>query len=160
MFTFNDICNIAVQIERNGETTYRRASSATDDPEIAATLDWMADQERHHAQWFESIQSAKPMTAEQEEMEAMGKSLLQEMIKGNEFLLSQSDLEQSESIVEVLEKSKTFEQDTILFYEFLLDVIDDKESIRKMNRIIEEENNHVRELDRLEKLDSREQVKA
>jgi len=160
MFTFNDICNIAVQIERNGETTYRRAGNAANNPEISATLNWIADQEWQHAQWLESIRSTKPMTAEQREMEAMGKTLLQEMVKGNDFLLSQSELERTGTVAEILEKSKLFEQDTILFYKFLLHLMDDEESIVKMKKIIEEEKNHIRELDRLEKLDHRERIDA
>ncbi len=160
MFTLNDICNIAVQIERNGEVTYRRAGDAARDPEIAATLVWMADQECQHAQLFESIRSTKPLTAEQRKMEAVGKSLLQDMVKGNEFLLRQSELERSESVTEVLEKSKAFEQDTIVFYNFLLDFVDDVDSLLKMKRIIEEEKNHIKELDRLETLGSKERIGA
>jgi rubrerythrin len=160
MFTFNDICNIAVQIERNGEITYRRAGDAAQDPEIAATLAWMADQESQHAQWFESIRSTKPLTAEQREMEAVGKNLLQDMVKGNEFLLSQSELQRSESITDILEKSKAFEQDTIVFYNFLLDFVDDADSLLKMKHIIREEKNHIKELDRMEKLGSKERIGA
>jgi len=150
MFTLADIRNIAVQIERNGEETYRKASQLARDPEIAKTLAWMAKEERHHAQWFETIRSAKPLTQEQRDIEAMGRTLLQNMVKDSTFLLDPKELERSETVREVLAISKTFEQDTIVFYEFLLGFLEDEASIRQMNVIIEEERNHICELERLE----------
>ncbi len=151
MFTVADICNIAIQIEKNGEETYRRAGETVQNAEIASILNWMADQEQKHARWFKSIRTTKPLSAEQMEAEAIGKNLLQEMVKGNDFLLRQSELERFQSIAEVLAKSKTFERDTIIFYKFLLDLVDEEDSIQLLNKIIEEETNHIRELERLEK---------
>lgn len=151
MFTAADICNIAVQIEKNGEATYRLVAGASRDPEIVAALNWMANQERQHAQWFESIRPTRQESVEQQEMEEMGRTLLQEMIKDNDFLITQDDLTRIVSAGEVLARSKALEEDTILFYRFLLDLFDDGEAIRLILRIIEEEENHIHELERLEK---------
>ncbi len=158
MFTFTDIVNIAIQIEKNGEQTYRSAGIAARNPETATRLIWMADQENQHAQWLKSISSTVTMTDEQKEMAEVGKTLLQEMIKGNEFLLSRNELERSESVDEILAKSKSFEQDTILFYQFLLDLLEDQESVMQMRRIIDEEKNHIHKLEDLEKASAREQI--
>jgi len=150
MFTVGDIRNIAIQIERNGEETYRKASTAAKDPQVAEMLAWMADEEKHHAKWFAKLQSNKPLTAEQQEMEAVGRTLLQEMIKGNNFLLDQDELQNAKNVQEVLALSKTFELDTILFYEFLIGFLDDEEVIDQLKRIIEEERNHYRQLEQIE----------
>ena len=152
MFTLADIRNIAIQIERNGEETYRKAGKAARNPKIAKALDWMADEERRHAQWFETIRSTRPLTQEQQERESMGRILLQDMVKGNTFLLDQRELEHAETVMEIVVRSKALEQDTIIFYEFLLSFLDDDESIRKMEIIIGEERNHVRELERMEEI--------
>lgn len=149
MFTIADIRNIAIQIERNGEETYRNAGSVARDPDIAKTLIWMADQERSHAQWFETLRSTRPLTPEQEDMEEMGRTLLQDMVKGNPFLLDEKNLEAAQTVAEVLAISKAFEQDTIVFYEFLLGVLDDDGSIRQLKTIIGEERKHICELERL-----------
>jgi rubrerythrin len=150
MFTIGDIRNIAIQIERNGEKTYRTASKAAADPAISEMLTWMANEEERHAKWFADLRSTKPMTAEQLEMEAMGRTLLQDMIKGNSFLLDQKELERAENIKEIISKSKTFEQDTILFYEFILGFLDDKETNRQLETIIDEERNHIKQLELME----------
>jgi len=161
MFTIGDIRNIAIQIERNGEETYRNAAKAAKDPEVAKVLNWMADEEGRHAKWFSNLRSSKPLTAEQQEIEAVGRTLLQDMIKGNSFLLDENELQNSKSVEEVVAKSKIFELDTILFYEFLVDFLDDHEAIVQLKRIIEEERNHINQLEFMEtskNCDSREHL--
>lgn len=150
MFSIADIRNIAVQIEKNGENTYKRASLACKSPEIAEFLASMAEDERRHGQWLATITSNKPLTAEQQEMEQVGRRLLQEMVKDNPFLLDQGDLEGATDIREVLTRSKSFEEDTILFYQFIEDLLDDQDAVRQMRKIISEERNHLAQLELLE----------
>lgn len=149
MFTFGDIKNIAIQIERNGEASYLNASKVSTDPKITEMLLWMAEQERKHANWFETIQATKPLTQEQKEMEAVGQTLLQDMVKGNDFLLDEKNLEQSGSVKEVLDISISFEEDTILFYNFLLDFLDDDEDREQLQKIIAEEQSHITQLEKM-----------
>jgi rubrerythrin len=154
MFTFGDIRNIAVQIEKNGEETYRNASKKAKDPQVAEVLTWMADEEKRHAQWFTKLQSNNTLTPEQQEMEAVGRSLLQDMIKGNSFLLDENELQNAKNVEEVIAISKSFELDTILFYEFLIGFLDDKEAIEQLRKIINEEHNHIKQLELIENPES------
>jgi len=150
MFTVADIRNIAIQIEHNGEATYRRAAELADDMLIVQALLWMADEEARHARWFEQIRSDKPLTEEQKEMENIGRVLLQEMVKGNNFLLDVEELRRAKTVKEVLIRSKAFEEDTVLFYEFLLGFMDDEEAAEQLRKIITEEKNHVKKLIEIE----------
>ncbi len=154
MFTIGDIKNIAVQIERNGEESYRRASTITKDPEIAEILIWMAEQESKHAGWFANLRSDQPLSAEQKEIEEMGRTLLQDMVKGNDFLLDRNNLESAETVKDIINISKDFEQDTILFYEFLLGFIEDQETCAQLQDIITEERDHINQLEELENANS------
>lgn len=151
MFTIGDIRNIAIQIEKNGEETYRNASKAAKDPAVAEMLAWMADEEKNHAKWFTNLQSSKPLTPEQQEIESMGRTLLQNMIKGNNFLIDESELVNAKNVEEVVARSKTLELDTILFYEFLIGFLDDKEATLQLKKIIAEERNHIKNLEIMEK---------
>jgi rubrerythrin len=146
MFTIGDIKNIAIQIEQNGEESYRAASQISKDPKITEILLWMAEEEKRHANWFANLQSSKPLTSEQKEIEAMGKALLQDMIRGNNFLLDQEGLNSAQTVQEVIDISRSFEEDTILFYEFLLGFMDDDETSAQLKTIIEEEKGHIRKL--------------
>lgn len=150
MFTIGDISNIAVQIERNGEEAYRKASKAAGDAHVAEILNWMADEEKRHAKWFSQLKSSKPLSPEQQELEKMGRTLLQDMIKGNNFLLDEDALQNAESVGEVIEKSKELESETILFYEFLTGFLEDQEAIQQLEVIIAEERNHIKQLELLD----------
>jgi len=149
MFTFGDIRNIAVQIEKNGEESYLNASKVSTDPKVTEMLLWMAEQEHKHAAWFKNLKTTKPLTQEQQEMEAVGQTLLQDMVKGNDFLLDTKNLEQSGSVREVLDISISFEEDTILFYNFLLDFLDDEDDRQQLQMIIAEEQSHITQLEQM-----------
>ena len=151
MFTVSDIRNIAIQIESNGEETYRTAARLTDDLRVSSVLARMADDEARHARWFERIQSTRPLTAEQKEMEQIGRVLLQDMIKGNAFLLQADALTGAETVQEVLVQAQGFEADTVLFYEFLLGFIDEEETKDALAQIIVEERSHLANLQGLDR---------
>jgi len=149
MFTVDDIREIAIQIEKNGEQAYRQAASTSQDPLIGEIFIWMADEERRHGEWFAAITSDKELTDEDLEMERMGRALLQEMVAGQTFSLEQEQLGEVRTFAEMLAQSRSFEQDTILFYEFLKGVIDDPETQSQLDVIIAEERRHHEQLGEL-----------
>ena len=151
MFTIADIKDIAIQIEKNGEKSYREAARKASAPEIAEIFNWMADEEKRHAQWFETIHSDAELTEEQQEIEKMGRKLLQEMVEGQTFSLEQDELAKATSFQEMISSSMGFEKDTILFYEFLKGLISDESAVQQLEVIIAEEQNHF---DRLEELEA------
>lgn len=152
MFTLADIRNIAVQIEQNGEATYRLAANQAADPQVKKMLSWMADEERQHAEQFNSILVNKPLTVEQAELEAMGRSLLQDIVRSQTFSLEQQQLGQALNLEELLHQSIEFETDTIDFYQFLAGFLDDAEAIAQMQGIIEQEQGHVQQLEQILKI--------
>jgi rubrerythrin len=152
MFTLNDICSIAVQIEKNGERIYRAAGRKTDDPQTSQLFNWMADEEMHHAQWFKSLDLPSRVPPGHEEIESMGRSLLQEMMKDQAFSLEEERLLEVADLDRLFELSMEFEQDTILFYEALRSFIDDDDTVLQLNRVISEEDGHLHQLERLKGL--------
>ena len=149
MFTLSDIRDIAVQIERNGEESYQKASEAVVDSRVAVIFRWLAEEERRHARYFASLAMTKQLSAEQSEIEVMGRSLLQSMVRDKTFSLDQERLNSVESLGEMLNQARIFEQDTVLFYRFLRDIVDDPAVKQQLDVIIEEENRHAALLGRL-----------
>jgi rubrerythrin len=149
MFTLDDIRNIAIQIERNGGQAYRSAAKHADDPQLRHMFDWMADEERRHEQWFEALKVPARATSTHDEIETMGRSLLQEMMKNKTFSLEGTRLYTVADISGLLALSMEFESDTIIFYEMLRAFIEDADTIEQLNVIIAEEQGHVRQLERL-----------
>lgn len=147
MFTVDDIREIAVQIEQNGEQTYRRAAHVyAGKKEVGELFARMADEEQQHAQWFSSISSVRELEDAQRELELMGRRLLKEMVADQTFSLDQQCLERSENLLETLAQSRMFEEDTILFYEFLLGIVDEDETRARIDAIIAEERRHVEQI--------------
>ena len=146
MFTIADIRNIAVQIEKNGEQTYRDAAAACTNAETRELFEKMAEDEKRHGEWFEKINADKPLTEEQREMEAVGRALLQEMVKDQTFSLQHEELMASDEVDDLVSQSCTFENDTIVFYEMLSGFIDDPDAMRELKAIIEEEKGHLKKL--------------
>ncbi|MBB5348788.1 ferritin family protein [Desulfoprunum benzoelyticum] len=147
MFTFDDIRAIAVQIEHNGETAYRKAADRVDDPRLAELFRWMAEEEQRHGRYFAGIKGVELPVAGAEAAQRMGRDLLQEMVKEQTFSLDLDDLAAAVDVAAVLRQSLTFEEDTILFYQFLGDLIEDAAVKEQLTAIIAEERRHVTLLD-------------
>jgi rubrerythrin len=49
MFSIQEILDLAIRIENNGESVYRRAVDEISETALASVLQWMADEEVEHA---------------------------------------------------------------------------------------------------------------
>ncbi len=146
MFTLADICDIAIQIERNGEIAYREAAQKSRVPEVVKLLEILAEDEARHACWFEQVEVAKPLTETDLQIAKMGRDLLQEMMAPETFSLNKGEMAAAEHPQDVIHQSIEFEKDTILFYEMLSGFLDDDEARQQLEKIIEEERSHIDKL--------------
>ncbi len=151
MFTVADIRDIAVQIERNGEAAYRQAAQVVKDPVVSAIFTWMAEEEKRHGQWFSMIGIEEPLNEEQQEAEKMGRRLLQEMVADQTFSLDREMLLNTPDFDGALAQAQTFEQDTILFYEFLSSLVEEEDVRQQLQIIIGEEKRHIEQLAEIKK---------
>jgi rubrerythrin len=146
MFTLSDIRDIALQIERNGENTYRHAAKCALTPKIAHLLSEIAEEEKKHAKWFESIDVLAHFVAKDPRIEAMGRELLQKMMAQQTFSLDAARLAATQDVQNLLDQSIEFENDTILFYQMLHSFLDDSRTMAQLERIIGEEQAHIEKL--------------
>ncbi len=147
MFTLADIREIAVQIEKNGEAAYRKAAEMVKDSAVSEIFLWMAEEERVHRSFFKSIESSELITEEQRELEEMGRQLLQEMVADQTFSMDRKMLVETDDFAEALSQAQTLEKDTIMFYEFLLNLVSDDETRQQLELVIEEEKRHIEQLE-------------
>lgn len=146
MFTLSDICDIAIQIERNGEETYRRAGKETPNTENANILNIMADDEKRHAQWFEHLRDADNRLQENRQIAEMGRELLQNMMSQQTFSLDSVRLANANDPEALIRQSMEFENDTIIFYEMLQSFLDKPDTANRLALIIKEEQDHIDKL--------------
>ena len=147
MFTLGEIIDLAIRIEKNGENTYRKAQEEVSNPSLASMLQWLAEEEVEHEKWFVRLKEVVGTTGEDPKLEEMGKAILQGVLGDQAFSIKDADFSKTEDINSLLELSIEFEKDTILFYEMLSAFIDDEETLRQLDKIIEEENRHVQVLE-------------
>ena len=145
MFSIREISELAVKIENNGEATYREVAAKASDPALKTLLEQLAHEERQHANWFARLGDQFPDQAvdAQGELAAMGRAMLAEMLGEQTFSLNSQDLQNAETLADLMTQAAEFEQDTIVFYEMLSEFIEDPAVAAQLEAIIAEERAHI-----------------
>ena len=143
MFSIAEIIDLAIQMEYNGEKVYRDALGQITNPSLAWLLQWLADEEKAHADWFRQLKETIGPVPMDPELEEMGRKLFMEVLGDQTFSLADADFGNLYQINELIELAVGFEQDTILFYEMLGQVIEDEETTAHLETIVSEEKRHV-----------------
>ena len=146
MFTLADIIEIALQIEKNGESTYRRAQQKASDPALADLLGLLADEELEHQRWFAELKSRVGTKPVDKNLETLGRELFQNILGEKAFSLDDVDFSGVPDIQAVMRISAEFEQDTVVFYEMLEPFVEEPRTRDDLRLIIEEEKGHLRKL--------------
>ena len=146
MFLANEILDMAIQFEKNGEAVYLGAAAKVSDPALSALLEWMAGEESRHAKCFSRLKQEKTGDDNQPFSQDLSRELLDEMIGEQSFSLDDVDFSAIEHQDDLVQTFVEFEKDTIIFYEMLTPFIEDPETQRTLEAIIDEENYHIERL--------------
>lgn len=149
MFSMSDIIDLAIQIETNAESVYRNALRKISDPALISILRWLADEEVEHAKWFRQLKAKTPSEVKDPGVEALGKSLLSDVLGRQSFSLKEADFRKINRLEELLSLAIEFEKDKVIFYNMLRQFIEDSETLDFLENIIDEETHHIQELNRL-----------
>jgi rubrerythrin len=147
MFTLDEILDLAIQIEKNGEKIYRRAQQEVSNLSLASMLSWLADDEAKHEKWFIQFREKIEGTLKDPKLDDMGRSILQGVLGERAFSIEEADFSRIDDLNSLLELSIEFEKDTLLFYEMLGGFISDEQILEQLGQIMEEENRHVQVLE-------------
>ena len=144
MFTLNDLFDIAIKMEENGRAVYLNALKQSDNREVQSLVQWMADEECHHKSWFK--EQKESLSATTNDLSVMLPGVIKEMMGENSLSLDDLNLSEISTPVEMLETFIMFENDTILFYEFLEAFVDSEPVKAGLQKIIAEESAHVNKI--------------
>ncbi|MDD9302106.1 MAG: ferritin family protein [Desulfobacter sp.] len=144
MFTLNDLFDIALKMEENGKAVYCRAMKKTEKKDLQTLLKWMADEEDSHRSWFQDQKRRLPKDGG--DLEVMLPDVLKEMMGENTLSLDEVAFSKINTQAQMIKTFIMFENDTILFYEFLETFIESGSSREGLNKIIQEETAHVEKL--------------
>jgi rubrerythrin len=143
LFTIDEILDIAIQLEQNSESIYREAAEKVSKPEIAAVLEWMANEEVKHAQWFDSLRNAAIIKPEAASLESLNGDFLKSIVGGQIFSLDDVDFADIQQVSDLLDVFTESEKDGILFYEMLMPFIREDDTRTMLETIISEEKSHI-----------------
>jgi rubrerythrin len=146
MFSIKEVFDMAIMLEKNGETTYRRAAKNMSASPLTDLLEWMAEEETRHAEWFLSRQQKAVLVPLNPVAEEMGRELFNDLLNGRNFSLDDVDFSRIEHISAMVETFIEFEKDTILFYQMLETFLQDEQTRKELEKIIDEEERHVESL--------------
>jgi rubrerythrin len=146
LFSANEIIDLAIKLEKNGEAVYRSAIEKVSNPELVPLLQWMADEEVKHAGWFSDMKHNLEAKSENPFVEEMSRELFNEMLGDKNFSLRDVDFSSVEKIDDLIEIFIEFEKDSIIFYEVLKPFVEDPVAREHLKKIIGEEKRHIERL--------------
>ena len=146
MFTIDDIIDLAVRIERNGEKILRQAQAELSDQALVSLLKWMENEERQHAEWFARLRPVVLKNSDMRHLKEMGQDLLADLLGDQGFSLGDADFSTIPDIKGLVSTLVEFENDTVLFYQLIRSAVTDDKTLNLLDRIISEEENHAQRL--------------
>ena len=146
MFSVLEILDLAIQLERNGESVYRNAVGKVTKPDLTSLLLWMADEEAQHGRWFSEMKKKIETHSINPFMEEMSRQVFGGMLGDKSFSHRDVDFSKVDRLDDLIGIFIEFEKDTILFYETLIPFVEDNDTLESIKKIIAEENNHIKKL--------------
>jgi rubrerythrin len=140
---FEDIFQIAVDIEQGGYDFYSRVVDASDDPRVRNELKYLRDEEAKHKEFFSKQLKKRGVSPDHKIDQKLQRILEEEFLKPIEGLYASKKITKSD---EVLKFGVDLEQKTIDLYSSIKENQIDSALIRSLDQIIEEEKKHKRKL--------------
>jgi len=146
LFSANEILDMAVKLEKNGETVYRDAIGKVAKPEFIALLEWMADEEVKQANFFSNLKLELESKQVNPFIDEMSRELFDDLLGEKNFSLKEVDFSLIENFDDLIAIFVEFEKDSVIFYKVLEPFVEDPVAREYINKIIEEENCHIKHL--------------
>lgn len=148
-FNADEVFEMGMDIEKNGEAYYRKAAGEMTDPSVKEVLSYLADEEKKHYQTFQELReslpakSTTPTVPDPEDQESL---YLDALVKSRLFNTTQEAERLAASAgseIEALKTALAFEKDTILFFMSMKDMTKENLGKDKIDWLIGEEHKHV-----------------
>ena len=153
MFSISEILDLAIRIEENGEHFYRQAMEKITDPSLMAILGNVADEEVRHREWFVNMKRSGGFQGLDSLPTKISGFFMQDAVDGHGFSLEEVDFASLPDEESILRVAIGFEEDSIAFYEIIGGFVEDEDTLKHLQTIIEEEKRHIALLeDRMDRM--------
>lgn len=143
----NEILEMAVKIEKDGEKFYGYLSNDLDDPGKKELFSYLQLQEAQHAKDFEKI-SRYIVDDIDPELWADAKAYLESLVNGKIFPSYEEMISKAKNmdLNEIIDFSIGIEKETVIFYSEILDTTVKEKARSILEKIIHEELGHIQKL--------------
>jgi rubrerythrin len=143
MFTAMEIFDLAIQVEENGERFYRYALSRVREDSLKNVLSLLADQElQHRSAFLEIKEKIGDKTKPAPSVSSLSRQVLRGAMGRHAFSLDELRVDSIQEEKEILEAAVHFEEDAILFFEFIAAFVSDPGVLFTLEQIRAEELKH------------------
>ncbi len=143
MFTASELFDLAVRVEENGERFYREALKKTKSGPLRDLLRWLADQEVEHRETFARIRDTISGEAENDPaLLALGRDVLRSAMGRHAFSLDELEIDKIREEEDILRAALLFEEDTVVFFDFITPFVSDEGICAMLEKIKAEELVH------------------
>jgi len=143
-FSADDIFEMALQLERNGATFYRKAADSVSDVDAKKILEDLAAMEEEHERTFEALRSK--LTAGEKAptvFDPMDEAVLYLQALADTRVFFEKEIDLS-SMKEILKSAIEAEKDSIVFYLGMKESVAEGLGKGRLDQIIKEEMGHIR----------------
>ena len=152
-FSGSELVSIAIGIERSGLAFYLSLVEVEKDVMAKGAYKYLAEMEENHAKTFQGmldrVSDYKPPEVYAEEYELYLKALVDSAVFTNDKVAREM-AEKVTSSAEAIQIGIGAEKDSILFYSEMRNLVPERDR-QVIERIIEEEKSHLRQLSNLKK---------
>lgn len=148
-FNADEIFEMGMDVEKNGEAYYRKCAELSGDPGIRKVFAWLAGEENTHWETFRRLREELPGGQGDENLidaEGLNELYLDAIVKSRLF----SNIKEAEAAaagakdeIEALKAALAFEKDTILFFTEMKTMTRADFGAEKIDMLINEERKHV-----------------
>jgi len=134
LFSANEILDMAIKLEKNGEAVYRNAIEKVVKPELIDLLEWMAGEEVKHADFFANLKLDLESKNANPFIDEMSRELFDDLLGDKNFSLKEVDFSLIENPDELIAVFVEFEKDSVIFYKVLEPFVEDpvaREQLKK-----------------------------
>lgn len=148
IFRASELLDMAVGVERSGETFYEACAEAADDDRLKKFFSFMVDQERKHAKIFLDMKEGHEDYDLPESYPGEARSFVRSFVRDEVFATPEEARRRAREIdapLGAVDMALQFERESIAFYSGMKQLVrrSDHETIEQ---VIGEEHDHVRRL--------------
>ena len=146
MFSANELLDLAIKLEKNGEAVYRRAINMVSKPQLIYLLEWMANEEKRHLDFFSELKRKLETNRSNPFMAEISQELFDDLLGDKNFSLKEVNFASVETSDDLFAIFIEFEKDSVIFYKVLEPFVEDPVALEYLKKIIDEENRHIKHL--------------